>query len=242
MKRSQIWYSDRVQRHVRLTRWGHYGTPVLLFPTAGGDAEEAERMQLIDALRGLIDEGRVKVYSCDSVWSEALLSRRHSPQHCMWLKRRYHDYIYREVVPAIRADCHTDDIRIVTAGASIGGFNAVAALCLHPDAFCTAIGMSGTYDVTRLMDGLFTDDLYYTSPLHYLGGLDDGWQLQTLRQRMVLMATGEGQWENPAHAWNMARVLGAKDIPNRVDSWGPAWAHDWPTWRQMLPQYLAEFA
>jgi len=27
-----------------------------------------------------------------------------------------------------------------------------------------------------------------------------------------------------------------------VDNWGPEWAHDWPTWRAMLPQYLAELA
>jgi esterase/lipase superfamily enzyme len=242
MKRSQVWYSERVQRHVRLSRWGHYGTPVLLFPTAGGDAEEAERMQLIDALWGLIDSGRVKVYSCDSVWGQALLSRQHSPQHCMWLQRRYHEYVYREVVPAIRADCHGYDSGIVTAGASIGGFNAVAALCLHPDAFRSAIGLSGTYDVTRLMDGPMTDDHYFASPMHYLPALDDGWQLATLRRRMVLMAVGEGRWENPTHSWTMARVLGDKGIPNRVDAWGPAWAHDWPTWRTMLPTYLAEFA
>ena len=40
--------------------------------------------------------------------------------------------------------------------------------------------------------------------------------------------------------WQMAAVLGDKGIPNRVDNWGPQWAHNWPTWRQMLPQYLRE--
>ena len=34
----------------------------------------------------------------------------------------------------------------------------------------------------------------------------------------------------------MANVLGKQGIPNRVDSWGPEWHHDWPTWRAMLPQ------
>ena len=38
----------------------------------------------------------------------------------------------------------------------------------------------------------------------------------------------------------LAEVLGAKGIPDRVDNWGPQWAHQWPTWRQMLPQYLHE--
>ena len=26
-----------------------------------------------------------------------------------------------------------------------------------------------------------------------------------------------------------------------VDSWGPDWHHDWPTWRKMFPQYLGEW-
>ena len=32
------WKSDRLEREVTLVRWGTVGQPVLLFPTAGGDA------------------------------------------------------------------------------------------------------------------------------------------------------------------------------------------------------------
>lgn len=243
MKHSTVWYSGRVERHVRLTRWGHWGTPVLLFPTAGGDAEEAEREHLIGAVWPLIEAGRVKVYSCDSVAGQAWLSKRHPPEYCSLLQRLYHDYVYREVVPAIRADCGSEDMQIVTAGASIGAFNAITSLCRHPDAFRAAIGMSGSYDLTWLLDGgAFTDDFYFSSALHFLPGLDESWQLYSLRRRMVLLAHGEGAWETPDESWRMADVLGAKGIPNRVDSWGPDWPHDWCTWREMLPRYLAEFA
>jgi len=38
----------------------------------------------------------------------------------------------------------------------------------------------------------------------------------------------------------MASALGAKGIPNHVDNWSRQWAHDWVTWRRMLPQYLDE--
>jgi esterase/lipase superfamily enzyme len=53
----------------------------------------------------------------------------------------------------------------------------------------------------------------------------------------VLFRTGgpSGLCERP-----VPDALGAKGIPNRVDSWGPQWAHQWPTWRRMLPQYLHE--
>ena len=69
------WWSERVQRETTLVRWGAFGQPVLLFPTAGGDAEEVERFHLIGALGPLIDAGKIKVYSCDSVAGKALVSR-----------------------------------------------------------------------------------------------------------------------------------------------------------------------
>ena len=57
MKTASSWYSGRVEQEINLVRWGHWGQPVLVFPTAGGDAEEIERMQLIGALGPLIDGG-----------------------------------------------------------------------------------------------------------------------------------------------------------------------------------------
>ena len=33
-----------------------------------------------------------------------------------------------------------------------------------------------------------------------------------------------------------------RGVPNRVDPWGEEYDHDWPTWRAMLPHYLAELA
>ena len=57
-----------------------------------------------------------------------------------------------------------------------------------------------------------------------------------------LVAHGQGRWEEPAQSWRAAHVLGSKGIPNRVDPWGEEYDHDWPTWRSMLPHYLAELA
>ena len=241
MKETVRWYSPRVEQEVQLVRWGTLGTPVLLFPTAGGDAEEIERFHLIGALQPLLDAGRIKVYSTDSVAGRAWFSGQHSAEYCSALQNAFDSLIYNEVTPAIRRDCNSDTIEIVTAGASIGAFNAVATLCRHPDAYRMAIAMSGTFDLSKYLEGSFNLDFYFSSPLHYLAELE-GPQLEMLRQRLVLLPSGEGNYEDIGESWRIARLLGAKGIPNRVDPWGPNWHHDWETWREMLPKYLDEFA
>lgn len=240
-KEATHWWSPRIEQEIRLVRWGHYGTPVLLFPTAGGDAEEVERFHLIGAISGLIDAGRIKVYSMDSVAGRAWISGNHSAEYCSLLQNRFDESIYREIVPAIRTDCRSETIEFIATGASIGAFSSVATVCRHPDVFKMAIAMSGTYDLSKYLEGRFNDDFYYSSPLHFLPNLEGG-QLDLLRTRSILMPCGEGQWEDIGESWRMASVLGAKGVPNRVDSWGTAYKHDWETWREMLPKYLDEFA
>ena len=237
-KTTSRWHSERLEQPVNLARWGWFGQPVLLFPTAGGDFEECERFLMMEALAPLLEAGRIKIYSVDSVAGAAWLSGKHSPRTCSWLQNQFDAFIAHEVVPAIHHDCRTPGLPIITAGASIGAFNAVATLCRHPEHFSTAIGMSGTYDLSRWLDGDHNPDFYFSSPMHYLPGLSAGTQLDQLRERFVILATGEGRWEAPDESWRMASVLGAQGIPNRVDGWGPNYDHDWMTWREMLPKYL----
>jgi esterase/lipase superfamily enzyme len=239
VKATERWMSDRMQQPINLARWGHYGTPVLVFPTAGGDAEEIERNHLVEACKDLVESGRVKLYSCDSVAGRALATSSGTPAYRMWLLNQYHQAIAGEVLPAIYSDLGDQRPRIVTAGASIGAFNAVAVLCRFPHLFEAAICLSGTYRLQRFLDGQFSDDLYLSSPLDFLPGLE-GQQLETLRQRKVILASGEGAWEDIGESWAVADALGRKGVPNRVDSWGPDFEHDWSTWWRMLPQYLDE--
>ena len=221
-------------------RWGHFGQPVLLFPTAGGDAEEVERMQLIAALGPLLEEGRIKVYSCDSVAGRALAEKTGSIEHRCWLLKQFGEYVANEAVPAIHTDCGGEPLDVIVAGASIGAFNAVATLCRYPLLFSHAIGMSGSYDLEQLLGFEGNEDYYLSAPICFLPNLEAGSMLDRLRSRFVLLAHGRGRWENPDESWRMADVLGAKDIPNRVDAWSEQHDHDWATWREMLPGYLDE--
>ncbi len=234
------WYSPHIEQDVQLVRWGQVGTPVMLFPTAGGDAEEIERFHLIRVLGPLLEAGRIKVYSTDSVAGKAWISGEHSGEYCSKLQNLFDAFIYKEVTPAIRKDCESESIEIIAAGASIGAFNAVATVCRHPDAFKLAIAMSGTFDLSKYLEGRFNQDFYFSSPLHYLPDLE-GESLDLLRTRLILLPSGEGDYEDIGESWHLASVLGAKRIPNRVDPWGRDYHHNWVTWREMLPKYLGEY-
>lgn len=239
-KERTSWHSERLGRRVDVVRYGVAGTPVLVFPTAAGDAEECERFHLIDVLSDLLAEQRIKVYSVDSVPGRSWFQEDDSMAGGARVQNRFDAFLYHELVPAIRTDCQSPDIEVVVSGASIGAFNALAAICRHPDVFRAAVCMSGTYDLRKFLQGEPNEEFFYCSPLDFLPRLDEGPHLEALRKRFVLLAHGDGRWEEPAQSWRTADVLGSRGVPNRVDAWGERYDHDWPTWREMLPKYLDE--
>ena len=239
-KMTTRWYSHRVQEEILAARWGDAGIPVLLYPTAGGDAEECERFKMMHVLAPLLEGGKVRIYSVDSAAGRLWTDGETDGVHRAWFQNRFDDYVVHELVPAIRTDCKDPAAEIVTAGASLGAFNALASVCRHPDLFKLGICMSGTFDFTRWMTDEHTLDFHYASPKHFLPTLPEGPQLQALRKRFVLLATGTGDYEAPKESWQMGELLGARGVPNRVDLWDD-YRHDWTTWREMLPKYLERY-
>lgn len=239
MKMRDRWYSPRLESDVTVVRWGHFGRPVIVFPTAGGDAEEVERMLLIDALGDLIEAGRIKVYSCDSIAGYAMVRGDGDARYRAALLNGFHGFVREEMIPAIWADCRTPGADVVVSGASIGAFNAIAMLCRYPEVVSHAIAMSGTFDIASFIGPDAGEALYFATPLYFLPGMQ-GPALERLQHRFAVLASGEGRWENIEHSWRLAKVMGQKGIPNRVDPWGPEYDHDWPTWRVMLPHYLSQ--
>ena len=240
----ETWYSGRVGRDVKVVRWGEVGTPVVFFPTAAGDAEECERFLLVDALGPLLEEGLIKLYSVDSVPGMVWLKEDNRVPVASRAQAGFDAFVRHELVPMIARDCGvTDgsDIEIIASGSSIGAYNALAAICRHPEIFSRAYCMSGTYELSKFIDGDMDEAWYFASPLHFVPRLpDDHPSLAQLRERHITISHGTGRWEDPAESWAVARVLGDRGIPNHVDEWSDEWDHDWPTWRRMLPAYLRE--
>ena len=203
---------------VRVSRWGHYGTPVLLLPSAGGDCEEVERFGLIEALKALVAAGRIKVFSLDGLAAHPWIQGKASPEECVRAQRAWETLVYEEVVPHMRRDCHSETLEMYTAGPAYGACSAVGLLGHYPDVFRGAIAMS----------------LPIVMPMFW----PEGRQLTQLRQRHVQLATGEGCFEHPAFSRELAFALTSRGVPNQLDLWGRKYAHGWAAWREMLLKYV----
>jgi esterase/lipase superfamily enzyme len=232
------WYSPRLNKNMEIAVYGHFGFALLMLPTAAADYLEYERFLLIDALQPLIESGKVKVFSINSINSEAWLNNRMHPRHKAIRHQQFNSYVESEVVPFIRT--HTSpDTPIYTTGASLGALHAANLCFRRPDLINGTIAMSGVYDLTNYTKGYYDEDVYFNSPVHYLPNLQDEHYLPTLRNsRHIHIMTGSGDYEDPDSSRKLAGILAARGIPCDLDIWGADIRHDWPTWRAMLPYAL----
>ncbi|HEY0408192.1 MAG TPA: alpha/beta hydrolase-fold protein [Pyrinomonadaceae bacterium] len=238
-RRTTSWFSHNLGMEMPLVAYGHAGYPLLMFPTAAADYLEYERFQLIDAIKPLIESGRVRAYSINSVNRYSLLNEQASPQIKAELLTRYDRYITDEVLPLIRKDTGQQDARPITTGASLGAFLSANTYFRHPDLLRGVIAMSGSYDVRSYLRGYSDDNVYFNNPADYLPNLNDDYYLPLLRRAdAIFILSGQGAYEAPERSRHLSKILTDKGIPHTLDLWGHDVDHDWPWWRKMLPYYL----
>ena len=233
------WWSPNLDKDLEIAVYGHYGYALLMFPTAGADFLEYERFQLIEKIAWFIDAGKVKVFSINSINNESWLNRSMYPPHKAIRHQQYNNYITEEVVPFIRNKT-SDNTPIITTGASLGAFHALNNLLRRSDLFSGVIAMSGNYDLKYYSGGFFDETCYFNSPVDYLPQWNDEHILNQLRHRSIIIASGQGPYEDPSAAKRMSDILNSKGIQHWLDLWGNDIRHDWPTWRQMLPYFLSK--
>ncbi|MET0238090.1 MAG: alpha/beta hydrolase-fold protein [Kibdelosporangium sp.] len=225
--------------------YGHYGRPFLVFPSEQGRAWDWESNGMIDAVRPLLDDGRIKLYCVDSndgaTWSDRSIpleerARRHGG---------YEAWVLDQVLPMIHADSGGAQ-EVATMGCSLGAFHAVLFGLRRADLFPLALGLSGNYDASSWHGwGERGDALYFANPVDFvpnLGGDHLGW----LRSRLsILLVVGQGQWEDTtgslASTRHMAGLLQDKGLRCELDVWGHDVPHDWPSWRTQIAHHLPRF-
>lgn len=225
---------------------GHFGRPVLVFPSEAGRAWDFENNGMVDAIRWMVDAGRVKLYCVDSAdaftWSDLSVAleeraRRHE---------LYERWVLEDVVPFLREDC-AGRSDIVTLGCSLGAFHAANLALRHADLFPQALCLSGSYDPSEWDAwGHRGDAAYFHNPMEYVMNLH-GDHLDWLRSAVhLVLVVGQGSWEvDPTRALpstrRFAAVLSEKGIPHELDVWGYDVPHDWTSWQRQLAHHLPRF-
>lgn len=218
-----------------IASYGHYGFALLLIPTAAADYLEYERFQLLDSLAPLVDSGKFKVYSIDSMNKESWMNNEMIPAHKAIRHNQFNEYVFNEVIPYIR-NTTSNETMIYTCGASFGALHAMNLFLKRPDIINGVVSMSGVYDLTEYTKGYWDEQVFYNSPMHYLPTLNDPWYLDKIKSsHHIHIFTGEGDYEAPDEARRFASVLYSKGIWYDLEIWGKDMRHDWPTWRKCLP-------
>ena len=231
------WFSSNLQKEMEIAVYGHYGYALLLFPVAGADFLEYERFHLIESISRHIDDGVLKAFSVYGIDNESWLNKSLPPAKKAEKHQQYNSYIIDEVIPFIRGNCR-GAVPALTAGASLGAFHAANTFFRKPDLFAGVIAMSGIYDLKYYTDGYFDDSCYFNSPVDYLSGLTDKKILADMKNKSIVIASGQGAYEDPGASRQLSNLLHSKNIPHWLDLWGDDMTHDWSTWRKMLPYFL----
>ena len=233
------WYSDRLKRDMGIIVAGHWGPPMIMFPTSGGDEAEYERQSLIGAIAEHLEAGRVKAFMVNINHGDSFGNRHAHPLHRSWMQVMYDQYIRHEVIPFARHHCQSPDIGVWTMGASLGAFHAANTLFKYPDVVKRCFALSGVYDMKRFMDGAYDDNFYFNNPVDYLANASDPWMLGHLATCDIHIATGSGPWENSAESYRLSGILASRGIRHHLDDWGAMGGHDWPYWKHQMREYLS---
>ncbi|MEY4336202.1 MAG: hypothetical protein RLZZ45_1121 [Bacteroidota bacterium] len=239
VKEIHHWYSPALDKEMPIAVYGHYGDALLMIPTAAADYLEYERFQLIEALRPLIDAGKIKIFSVNSINTESWMNKPMEGAHKAIRQNQFNEYIFNEVVPFIKTFT-SNETPIISCGASFGAFHSMNLFLKRPDLFSGVIAMSGVYDLMEYTDGYYDEQVYFNSPSHYIPNLTDPTILEKIRKGRIVIATGSGNHEDPNANRRFSDVLNSKSIPHRLEIWAADVHHDWPTWRKMLPYFLGE--
>jgi esterase/lipase superfamily enzyme len=234
------WFSPSLGQDMELKVYGYYGKPVLVFPAQGGRFFEYEDFGMIEAIKGSIDSGNIKVFTVESMDNQSWANWGAHPADRALRHEDYDRYIVTEVAPFISQHCSNPADKIIATGCSMGAYHAGNFFFRHPDVFDTMIALSGLFQLHMFVGDYTDDNVYYNSPLYYLPNLNDSWFLDQYRNSNIIVCVGQGAWEDAMlrDAYELKAILEVKNIPAWIDIWGYDVNHDWPWWRMMMPYFL----
>ena len=239
LRRYEVLPSPAVGRDVQVLAYGHYGAPLIAFPSGGGQFFDFEGNGMVEAVGGLLEHGKLKIYCPESLDHESWLNHSIDPHWRAVRHGAYEDFILKDLVPAIRQDCGDPTLKIGLTGCSIGAYHAANFALKYPETFHYALCLSGRYHLEALCGPSDSMGVYFNNPLAYVPNLH-GEALDRVRQTHLALVCGQGAWEGKclADTHRLADLLTEKGVPHERDIWGFDVEHHWYWWRRQFAHHM----
>ncbi len=228
------WHSPLLGRTMSLQVIGHAGARVLVFPTSMGTHAEwpDRRMHLV--LQDHIDNGWIQLFCLDQPHQENWGNEAVGPGHRGWMHVQYYRYVQEEVLPFTA--WKNSNPFVIATGASLGASHAITFGLKYPESVGRMLGMSGLYDITRMLGGYSDSNVYAVNPMAFMANEHDPRRLEAFRRQDTILVIGR---EDPMYQNNaeFSALLWRRGIGNALRVWDGN-AHDWPYWEKMVRLYL----
>ena len=225
-------HSQILNRNIDLLVSGHYGYPMLMFPTSMGTFYQNKDMGLLDVVGGYVAAGKIKLYNVGSIDFDTFYAKHLNASDRIYNYNLYVWFLKNELIPAIQRECGVH--RIGVAGCSFGGYHAANLAFRFPDLFDNMFSMSGAFNIKSFMGNYYDDNVYHNNPVDFMNNVE-GWKFNHIN-----IVLGTSEWDIcRKDNLEMSQLLNAKGINHWYDQKGWA-AHDWPLWKQMFGDYISK--
>lgn len=235
-----IWYSERLNKEMRIKVYGHYGKPVIAFPCQDKQSDDFYNNGMIDALSPFIESGRMKLFCLDSNDLETVSSTSWDKGRASYLFEMYHQYLINEVLPFVY-DEQQGYCEPLLIGMSMGASHAANHFFRRPELFEGFLALSGKYDIASFFGGYFDDYIYQNSPVHYLSNMShDHPYINIYNSKKMVVVVGRGAWEHLVldSNYELERIAHEKGININFNFWDENSIHDWSSWLYQMPIFL----
>ncbi len=224
------YYSNILGMHVNVEVTGHYGYPLIMFPTSQGSYTQNHDFKLNDSISWFVDQGIIKIYNVQTIDKISFYNKSISPADRIRNYELWVQFMHQEFIPTIQKAHQTH--RVALAGASFGGYHAANLAFRFPDLVSHMFCLSGTFSIRNFMDGYDSDLVYFNCAKDFIPN-DEAWKYKHMH--IVLSTSDQDICLEPTK--EMAALLDAKGINNWYDE--RKWInHDWPLWRMVFPMFI----
>ncbi len=224
------YYSNTLNKDMKLQVIGNWGYPILMFPSSGGQYDQNSDFGLTDSVMQMVDAGKIKLYNIETIDAMTFYGEDLPEDVSIHNYDMYMQFLQNELIPYICNECNTD--KLATAGVSFGGFHAGNTAFRFPEVVSHLIAMSAVFSIRSFVKNLQDPKIYFNCPEEFMPN-ENAAKYSNLK---IVLSTSDWDSCKPKNE-NMASILDSKGIPYWYDE--KKWIkHDWPLWKMVFPEYV----